>query len=1275
MDNNYNFQKLTPIRDVELKIYANALDKVFSDDDLKNIAITGPYSSGKSSMLETYKDKRPDKKFIHISLAHFETATNADNDLSQNNDESEETETSNKRHKTEIIHDVAIEGKILNQLIHQINPENIPQSHFKIKKNFPKKEAKRVTAITTIFIALLLFIFNRGIWSDFVHNATPWLKYTLIVTTTGLFKVMAVIACMVIFFFALYFLWKLQHNKNILKKISIQGNEIEIFGKTEDSFFNKHLNEVLYLFRNTQASAIVFEDMDRYNSNHIFEKLREINYLLNNGVDNDNKKVKKVYRFFYLLRDDIFTTKDRTKFFDFIIPIVPVIDGANSYDQFIKHFENGGILENFAPDFLQDISLYVDDMRILKNIYNEYIIYYNRIQSTGLNCNKLLAMIIYKNLFPRDFSELQIGKGFVWCLFDNKQFFIMTEIKKLESQIKKVENLLSAAKQEKLNDIDELDALYFKEDGLYVSSSSKRVAHFSTRAEFIREMKQKPDEVYRSNGYNNSYINIKPILDNLLNIQEYVDRKNIIEAKSEDTQNMLRSEILNYKKKIEQISSYNLCEIIQFNKESINKIFGITHTDEIGEIYSYNDVKSNHYFPLIKYLVRNGHIDENYPDYMSYFYEKSMTRTDKTFLRKITDEEAQPFSYNLNNAALVASKISPRYYSKPEVLNFDLFEYLLETPNKHLDTIFEQLRNNFKSDFIIEFWNTNRSSALFFKYINRSWASIWKEFCAKNVFTDLSKNQYLIDTFYYSSLDELKNMNIDECITKHISSCTTFLAVPEPNIPVIMKALGFLGIKFNMIEYESANMDLFIETYNKNLYEINKNMIFLILRHVYQIPETADYKHRNYSLLNSKPHEPLAIYIRKDENINDYIELVLNICEKKIEDDEKVVKLILDNPKIEMENKETYLQYLKTNISELKSISDKTLWSLILSLKLSPCTKNNIFEYYYNSGNGFDDILTDFINNSKPESGLSYKEVIGLYDEKKALAFYKDLIKNNNLSDEKYSVLISSFGTSYPKFTFEDIDDTKMIILIKSNIIAMNIDNLLFIREKYPKVKMQFIKAGIDVYVDKVINAETFVLDELVELLPDKIQDKYILKLLEFTGAPISIKNIILSDNVKKHILEKNYFKDDLTYFISKYDSENSAIQDIILNRFINQIDEIKSLNIKIPYDFFIKILQSSDIDFSDKYLLFISQLELINKEQVKECLRILEMKELLTIFESKQPIIKLPEKLPQSNVKFLEILKKKEWISSYTAIENKPGFYRVRGKKSIIKRILGDNF
>ena len=50
----------------------------------------------------------------------------------------------------------------------------------------------------------------------------------------------------------------------------------------------------------------------------------------------------------------------------------------------------------------QGMSLYIDD-RILKNIYNEFQIYYNKLNTTELDCNKMLAIIAYKNIFLKRF--------------------------------------------------------------------------------------------------------------------------------------------------------------------------------------------------------------------------------------------------------------------------------------------------------------------------------------------------------------------------------------------------------------------------------------------------------------------------------------------------------------------------------------------------------------------------------------------------------------------------------------------------------------------------------------------------------------------------------------------------------------------------------------------------------------------------------------------------------------------------------------------------------
>ena len=442
----YNFFALTPKDDTQIGIYENAVDFVFAHDKVLNVAISGSYGSGKSSVLASYKKKHSDKKFLHISLAHFRAKD--DNEVISEEGEKTSTET-------------MLEGKILNQLLHQISPDKIPCTQFRVKKETSKGRNIKMTVLATVCCMLGLYSFLFTKWTSFIQSLTiGWLNKGLAFTGYAESRLVAGLGFFAIAGIFVYHFIKLQESRHIIKKADVKGVEIEIFEDSNDSYFDKYLNEVLYLFANAEADVIVFEDIDRYESGVIFERLHEINTLVNN-----NRKGKPL-RFFYLMRDDIFVTKDRTKFFDFIIPIVPVVDSSNSYDKFLECFEKSGLIgknkEILNHEFLQGLSLYIDDMRILQNICNEFLIYYGRLLTTEQDPNKMLGLIAFKNLFPRDFSDLQFGRGFMYEIIggNGKEQLIAAEQTRLQKSIegKKIE--LANVKNEELFS-DEITVLYY----------------------------------------------------------------------------------------------------------------------------------------------------------------------------------------------------------------------------------------------------------------------------------------------------------------------------------------------------------------------------------------------------------------------------------------------------------------------------------------------------------------------------------------------------------------------------------------------------------------------------------------------------------------------------------------------------------------------------------------------------------------------------------------------------------------------------------------------
>lgn len=48
-ERKYQFERLTPIDNMDLDVYEEAIDYVFDNSDIKNVAISGAYSAGKSS--------------------------------------------------------------------------------------------------------------------------------------------------------------------------------------------------------------------------------------------------------------------------------------------------------------------------------------------------------------------------------------------------------------------------------------------------------------------------------------------------------------------------------------------------------------------------------------------------------------------------------------------------------------------------------------------------------------------------------------------------------------------------------------------------------------------------------------------------------------------------------------------------------------------------------------------------------------------------------------------------------------------------------------------------------------------------------------------------------------------------------------------------------------------------------------------------------------------------------------------------------------------------
>jgi len=1201
----YHFERLTPIDDMDLEVYEDAIDYVFDNPDIKNVAITGAYSAGKSSVLASYKKKHEELRFLHISLAHFKST-----------DEENETE----------IKESVLEGKILNQLIHQIPSEKIPQTNFRVKQKINSKHVlKRAVGVVLLFIAIIYFTcFNM--WRDYVNTLPEnCFKSLLSLSTNQYALIVDGIIITGLFLLFVYELINIQKNRNIFRKLNLQGNEIEIFEERDDSYFDKYLNEVLYLFENSDADVIVFEDMDRFNTIKIFERLREVNTLANIQLQKENKKV---LRFFYLLRDDIFISKDRTKFFDYIVPVVPVVDWSNSYDQFISHLKNGGLFEKFNESFLQGLSLYIDDMRLLKNIYNEFVIYYNRINITELDCNKMLAIIAYKNLFPSDFADLQLNKGFVYTLFNSKNDFIENEIKSLQNFISQRQNHIDKLKSEHFDTIEELNVVF----------AHKYLNNYNW------EHKQ-GDEL---NDFVTNYLNED-------RIKEYLSRKQGIDYKKGGKIFELQQEIYNMEQELNKIHNKQLFQII--SRENIDSIFKITTKNEIGEITNFNEIKSSEYFDLLKFLVRYGYIDETYADYMSYFYENSLSRIDKIFLRSITDKKAKEYTYQLKNPQLVVSRLRLVDFDQEEILNFDLLTYLLHSSfnPEYIERFIDQLKNTKNFKFIGAYFDITSELPSYIKYLNMRWPELFLTALRENCLSEQQIHRYSICSIYYSDDEIIESVNKDNCLCEYISNSRDYLSIDNPNIDRLIHCFTLLGVCFIGFDYTKLDKNLFLAVYEKSLYEINDENLQLIQREVLEEKNDEDILHKNYTLLCSHPDSATTQYI--NQNINTYFDIILKMSDGMICDDEKVAITILNNSDLTIEHKHSYISALRTTIISIKEITDDSLWSLLLDADIVEYSECNIMDCF--NAVKLNESVIAYINRCNIDLDFSKVE----YDEDTKDKLFGCVIVCESIENSKYEQILVSLDFYYDDFSITKIPNDKINILIRTNIIRMTAHNLEFIRENYPDQNYNFIFKNIEQYVD-IMNDDLFSQDELLEILTWNISDELKIKLLEFSNEEISVVGKDYSTAVCLYILKNNLMESDLMVLFSSFENWIDSIQIKIFDYAIQYIeiviDNPKSVSKKLKND----LLRSDRIDRNSKIALLIAMMPNLDESFIKEILTLFDLTNYLKIFDTRsRPKFEINDE----NEKLLTAFKENNLIASYEDSE-KEGYYKIIRNKQTTK-------
>jgi len=1027
---NTKYPSLAPTDNYDpIKPYEEVLEHNIDQESSKNIALSGPYGSGKSSILKTFFKNKINKyknRVIYVSLAAFCESDNEDGNSDANTNDLQSGPL--KQDSPQAALQRQLELSILQQLIYHVTPQDIPQSRF--------KRIRHISERTIIFhsIAFLILLFSIG---TIIFN--PFAIF-LVNNTWGvicLALVQAAATLIAIFFISdIYrFLSKLSW-----VKINIPNIELEVSQKDGASILNRHLDEIIYYFEVGSADIVIFEDLDRFETTEIFQKLREINLLLNSA-----KQIDRKITFIYALRDDVFKNEDRTKFFDFMIPVVPIINISNSGDKLISFFDAHKNLIRPETSFISEIANFVDSMRLLNSICSEYMIYQDVLNASKLPPENLFSMIVFKNLYPKDFVELHNNKGDLPTIFEKKREFVYETKIKIETDIKFFEDKITAIENEWVKNIQEIRLLYLayagkKFNGHEISLSSSYNGFrsiFDYSDDSLWESFYSADPIYFRNRNNN-----------------YGAQHNIFDT--------IEQELGKYEERIEQIAETKNSYIEKYQRE-ISKLkkqrstLSIkTFAELITEYQHPIEVADSSKIRFLRFVLTNGYINENYHTYISFFHEGSLTQTDNEFIISVIGQVQLPYEYKIENVENVVKKISIEHFKKKCILNFRLVEYILEQPETKFadqrNLLIEQLcvLDQTEFDFITQFveYSLNAATNLF-EYIGKKRYDFWHAICKEPAIISNQQELYFAILIKACS-DFIKDLDSEQEITNYLSSLEHICKFSEE-----YDCLESLQKIFNMLPVKMLSLDIpqtagekamFMYIYKNNLYDITvENVQNILLGLLSDKFDKTKFQSQNLTYIYETGEHFLLSYIKN--NLSVYLANSATVHYNQ-KDDAKVIFSVLNDKNIFAEQRISFLVRQDKLISDITLIEDEEILSQIVSNCLMTKSWKNVLSYFEKKSLILTDDLITCLNMPDAFTALGTKKIT--YDNSTKDSVKKMIIailKSEKLTEEaiKHLQLASPFW--WNAFGIDELSTERVKTLMGQKNFVLNKVNFSQIKE------------------------------------------------------------------------------------------------------------------------------------------------------------------------------------------------------------------------------------
>ena len=430
---------------------------------------------------------------------------------------------------------------------------------------------------------------------------------------------------------------------------------------------------------------------------------------------------------------------------------------------------------------------------------------------------------------------------------------------------------------------------------------------------------------------------------------------------------------------------------------------------------------------LTEFLVAKGYIDENYYDYISYFYANFIDAHDWDFVLDLKLNKTHPYDYHINNVEACLNEIPKSVYRKNAILNIDLVDYLAE---HHVDRmnktrLFVILRTAVmgkKYDFLAEYYQKGCQQDVVFPLLYDQHKGLWSAFENK----DDEKQSLKLSWFKYAE----KEQSCDGSRTW----LNDHFAFMTDNLLDIDAELWCTLIKDGEYKFEEVNEvseDILKVVADVNAYKLSRHNMEVLVGSLLDMRLDSV----SYTLVNQTEHEQLIDLV--EENLGQCMKVVFTAPESEKESVDAILGILLD-AQVTDDEKMVYLKKQQNKI-DLEQAEQKDIKTLALKCDVVEVSWGNAVHYLNEvSEKKADATLIAFVDKHADELAMQGIDQLPSDDVRNLLVQF---ISTDNLSFDSYVKIVGCFERWYYEKGVPSIEERRVSVLNEKGMIHYTAEN------------------------------------------------------------------------------------------------------------------------------------------------------------------------------------------------------------------------------------------